>query len=176
MSDWKIRSRGASCFACEKEFADGEAHYSTLLFEEENLVRRDHCLACFEKKETSADELIFWRTHHQEARQRTLVVDFDAVEALFLALENKDGERLAELRYLLGLLLMRKRRLKLVKVKRTGEAEFLVVRRPRRQDEILVRVFDLDAERAAELRGELERIFEGEGLEEVGELLEEGKG
>lgn len=74
------------------------------------------------------------------------------------------NERLLELRYLICLVLLRKRRLKVTKVARSyrGEVgEFFLVKRPRRQEELAVRVFDFDADKIASLREDLQRIFEG---------------
>ncbi|QDU84307.1 hypothetical protein Pla163_14140 [Planctomycetes bacterium Pla163] len=77
-------------------------------------------------------------------------------------------ERLEQVRYLLALLLLRKRRLMLVRAVRRNDGEALVVRRPRRKDTIEVRAFELDPERMDALRGELVRLFEGEGFDEDG--------
>lgn len=76
-------------------------------------------------------------------------------------------ERLEQVRYLLALLLLRKRRLMLVRAVRRNDGEALVVRRPRRKDTLEVRAFELDPERMDALRGELVRLFEGEGFDEV---------
>lgn len=170
MADWKIHRREPVCSTCERPFEDGESHYSVLSFADDALGRVDHCAACFKEREEPGGEggdLVFWRTRHRVDPKRGLAVDFDAVEALFLALDGREETRLAELRYLLSLLLMRKRRLKLLRVKRRDGDERMVVRRPRRQEELEVAVFDLTPERAGELKAELERIFEGAGTEEL---------
>jgi hypothetical protein len=78
-------------------------------------------------------------------------------------------ERLEQVRYLLALLLLRKRRLMLVRAVRRTDGEALVVRRPRRKDTIEVRAFELDPERMDALRSELVRLFEGEGFDEAEE-------
>jgi len=74
-------------------------------------------------------------------------------------------ERLEQLRYLLSLLLIRKRRLMLVRAVRRGDGEALVLRRPRRQEQIEVRAFDLEPEQMEAVRAELQRLFEGEALD-----------
>jgi hypothetical protein len=165
MSDWKIRRKEEACARCEKAFEDGEQHFSVLQVSPEALGREDRCLACHETAE-DPEETIFWRTTRREAR-RGLAVDFESIERLFLALGARTEERLIELRYLLSLLLMRKKRLKLVRVRRSDEAEFMLMRRPRRTEELEVRVFDLTTERTAVLKQELERIFEGAGAEDL---------
>lgn len=86
------------------------------------------------------------------------------------------AERLERLRYLLALLLIRKRRLMLVRAVRRGDGEALVLRRPRRTEQIEVRAFDLEPEQMDAVRAELQRLFEGEALDggEVGEGAVEG--
>lgn len=171
MVDWKIRRKEEACARCERPFEDGEALFSALLVSPEALGREDRCPACHEAAEDPEDT-IFWRTTRRESR-RGFAVDFESIERLFLALEARPEERLAELRYLLSLLLMRKKRLKLVRVKRTDQAEFMLMRRPRRTEELQVRVFDLTPERTSVLRTELERIFEGAGAEDLTQPVEE---
>lgn len=168
MADWKIHRKHDTCTACDRPFEEGEALYSLLRITEEGLAREDRCGSCFrEANEGDPDAPIWWRTRRRAEGSKRLSVDFEAVEGLFLALEGRPEERLRELRYLLSLLLMRKRRLKLVRVKRRADDEVMVVRRPRRKDELEVEVFDLTAERAGELRAELEGLFEGAPLEDV---------
>jgi len=165
MSDWKIHRREERCSACERAFDEGETFFSLLAFEGEGLRREDRCSACFEAPSEEAQETVYWRTRHSPDRRARFAVDFEAIEELFLALEGRARGRLAELRYLLALLLMRKKRLKLIGVRRSSEGETLRLRRPRRTEELEVAVFDLDAERSASLKAELARVFEGAGLE-----------
>lgn len=123
-------------------------------------------------------ERLFWRTRHVTDRRARFAVDFEAIEELFLRLEPGSGRpsegRLQELRYLLALLLLRKKRLRLVGVRRGAEGETLCVRRPRRQEEFLVQVFELDSERAAVLKAELARVFEGADIEALAVPAESG--
>ena len=165
MSDWRIHRREERCSRCERTFVQGEALFSLLAFEGDHLRREDACAACFQAPE---GEVLFWRTRYETDRRARFAVDFEAIEGLFLALEGRTEGRLSELRYLLALLLMRKKRLKLVGVRRTEAGEFLNVRRPRRQEEFEVQVFELDSERALVLKAELARIFEGAGVDDLG--------
>lgn len=172
MAKWQIGRRVAACGTCEVEFKDGDALYSLLKTGEEGLERADLCVACY-SDEAVADALFWWRTHHQVEEQRGLKLDLEAIEALFVALDQKEVEgdvksagsqRLLELRYLLCLILLRKRRLKVTKVARSHngvEGEFFIVKRPRRDEQLAVAVFDFDGDKIASLRDDLQRIFEG---------------
>jgi len=166
MSDWRIQRREGACGRCGQAFADGDPFFSVLQLESEPLQREDLCPKCFEDPR-EVGGLLFWRTRHLEDRRARFAVDFEAIEELFLALEGRREGRQPELRYLLSLLLLRKRRLKLVGVRRHAEGEVLCLRRPRRQEEFEVQVFELDSERAQALRAELARVFEGAGVESL---------
>ena len=169
MADWKIHTKEERCAECERVFEEGEAMFSVLRFSGEGLFREDHCDACFRarREEDGAEDLIWWRTRRRAEVRRGLAVDFEAVQGLFIALEGREEEPLQELRYLLCLLLMRKRRLKLVRVRRSAAGEAMLVRRPRTRKELEVFVFDLTPERAGALREQLEGLFEGAAIEDV---------
>jgi hypothetical protein len=166
MSDWKFTRRNGLCFKCTRAFAELEQHYSELRVHDGVLVREDRCNGCFGGQ---LDELglAFWRTRHRPGGG--LKLDLESLEALFLTLVGRGEEKLGELRYLLSLLLLRKRRLKLKRIAPASGAtrERLIVNRPRRPQEYEVEVYDLSAERQNELREELRRIFEGAELEQL---------
>lgn len=162
MADWKFRRRQGWCSACEKEFEDGERHLSALVLTELDLVREDRCLACWETNETDeADQLIWWATRHQPKKKRTFVLDLESLERVFLRLDGREEPQILELRYVLCLLLMRKRRLKLERVLRGEDSEQLLVKRPKHEERYEVEVFDFSPERIDELRGQLAEVFEG---------------
>ena len=167
MNDWRIHRREPSCARCQRAFAEGEGIFSMLYLQGEHLRREDHCEACFEEPGESKGELLFWRTRHALDRQKRFAVDFEAIEELFLALEGSPDPARAELRYLLSLLLLRKKRLKLVGVRRQPAGETLCLRRPRRQEGFEVQVFELDSARATALQAELARVFEGVGVADL---------
>lgn len=106
--------------------------------------------------------LFYWFTRHFQGKKR-LQLDLGTLEQLFLQLETRTEPRVRELRYVLCLLLMRKRRLKIDRVLRATEAEgeSMIVHRPRRKEVLRVFVYDFAAERLAELRRDLLAVFEG---------------
>ncbi|TAJ11579.1 MAG: hypothetical protein EPO68_14380 [Planctomycetota bacterium] len=188
MNDWKYSRRNGLCSACTRAFAEQEQLYSLLRMHEGVLVREDRCPACFgaalAAEFESSGGLAYWRTRF--APGGGLRLDLDSLEALFLTLVGRappaDGAapdaRVGELCYLLGLLLLRKRRLKLDRIApaRGDEREKLVVHRPRRPQQYEVAVYDLTPERQAELRDELKRIFEGAELVQLLEGAAHGSG
>jgi len=125
-------------------------------------MREDRCLACWdEQDEEAVDPLIWWATRHQPKKKKTFVLDLESLERVFLRLDGREEQQISELRYILCLLLMRKRRLKLERVLRGDDSEKLLVRRPKHEERYEVEVFDFSPERIDELRGQLAEVFEG---------------
>ena len=167
MNEWRINRPEQRCVRCERAFVEGEAVFSVLSFDSGSLKREDRCANCFEAPGAEGEPLFFWRTRHTLDRRARFAVDFQAIEELFLGLEGERRTERQELRYLLALLLLRKKRLKLVGVRRQSSGESLCLRRPRRQEEFEVQVFELDSARAAALQAELARVFEGAGVDGI---------
>lgn len=159
MTDWKFTKRGEQCAQCSRAFAEGEVHVSALAVEGETIARLDACLACWKRRDAQND-LFWWRTHHSANKPRGLALNLEALEALFFSLGTRTETNLRELRYVLCLILMRKRRLKIDRVGRSERGEVLVVSRPRRQEAHEVDVYDFSPEKIDELRGRLQDVFE----------------
>jgi hypothetical protein len=165
MADWKIARRRDRCSRCETVFEEGAKHVSTLRFQGDQLAREDLCPACFEGRDPGQD-IFFWYTRERGDR-RTLALDLPTLEQLFLRLEGNGEPRIEELRYVIALLLMRKRRLKLVRVVRDPR-EMMLLRRPRRDEAWRVPVCDFDPARMDALKADLIAIFDGSPEESVG--------
>lgn len=151
---------------------DGERHASLLTVSSEELERQDLCGECWDAHEESEQDLFWWFTRHELGRKKTLSLDLPSMERLFLQLGKRDEEPLRELHYLLALMLMRKRRLKLLKVLRGAEGESMIVGRPRRTETHEVWVREFEPDRMDELRGRLMELIDGAPAEEEGEASE----
>lgn len=158
MPEWKFARRRDRCNACESLFVEDARHVSTLSLAGDDLSRSDLCLACFETSARTG-EIFFWYTRMCSDR-RGLRLDLPMLEQLFHRLDGRAEEGMVELRYVLCLLLMRKKRLKLTRITR-DPVETMIVRRPRREEALAVVVRDLSVERIEELRSELAEIFDG---------------
>jgi hypothetical protein len=166
MTEWKFTKRQPACRHCQHTFEDTEPHISALAVRGEEVAREDVCLACW-KTQLSRGDLFWWRTRHEEGKKRGIALNLEALEALFTRLEGQSTRALAELRYVLCLVLMRKRKLKIERVERDAEGEALIVSRPRRTDLFRVAVFDFSPEKIDELRSRLQEVFEGAEAAEI---------
>lgn len=168
--DWKLGRRQPACHRCERTFLEEEPHFSMLMVEDV-ISRLDLCRACWSDEDATA-AAVWWRTHRRSVERKGLRLDMESIEALFSALAEREEKRFAELRYLLCLILLRKKRLKVDKVLQNSEGEFLLVRKPRTTTSSPVLVFDFEEERQAQLRDQLKQLFDGVDL---GDLSDEGE-
>jgi hypothetical protein len=159
MSEWRFQRRQSGCRACAKAFEEGERHASVLRVAGETVEREDVCSTCHAERD-GAGLVFYWFTRHRTDR-RKLQLDLATLEQLFVQLEGRAERGIREMRYVLCLLLMRKRRLKLERVQRGADGESMLVRRPRRKEGFEVFVFDFSPDRMGELRRDLLAVFEG---------------
>ena len=149
---WNITGSGSECDRCRKAIELNTPFYSALLSvpgEEEDgaLAREDYCEACWSElreagggdREASADSspegpegkktevIAFWktvRTPREEPKRAYAKLDIDLVWEIFRNMDEEARSGFeAELRYVLALMLLRRRRLELKK-SADGELEF----------------------------------------------------
>ncbi len=155
---WKIQKNIGSCFVCKRVFSDGESHYSLLQIGIDSLSREDRCLECWKNNSAPVDA-IFWRTKHFLSPQQKRAIDFDGLRELFLQLCEKREPAREALHYLVALLLVRKKILKIREWKRDSKQESLLLGFPRSQESFEIPVPDLPAEKLQALRDELKSLF-----------------
>lgn len=158
MADWSFRSRQGLCAECGRGFTEAEAVFSMLRVDAEELQRGDLCGQCFDRRDEAAD-LIWWRTTHQE-KKGGMRMDFDLVLALFDKLAEQTSDGVRDLRFLLALLLVRHRKLRLTGVRAKRGREFLQLRKPRTKKEFEAEVRELDEERRTRLTGALAELMD----------------
>jgi hypothetical protein len=197
MAQWKVERRGGGCAACEKGFTQGETIQSMLEVGGEGLLRQDFCLPCWKagaagegltsvgqasgldveqevsalkEGETSAHDRFWWSSRHQEVAEKSVRMDMEVLEQLFDALSSRKEMRLLEIRYVVCLLMLRKRRLKVTRVVREQGSEAFLVKKPRRDELHRVEVYDFTPERMETLRHELQALLDGAGSDEDPQL------
>ncbi|MCH2145702.1 MAG: hypothetical protein MK082_11250 [Phycisphaerales bacterium] len=116
---------GTECIAClcepgEAEIADGAL----------GLVRREYCLEAWESGSRPQGLFSWWRTRMPEPdAPRRVLVDDDALLDLFDRLGSEDDDRRRGFRWVLGLILVRKKLLRLEGSARTEEGDVFLLRR-----------------------------------------------
>lgn len=167
MDAWKIvKDRSQAEKPCCKSSPNGE--YWAVL-ELPACSRRDLCAVCFREYEAAADKpVLFWRGRRRKAKGP--VLDLTSLRLLFDRLgeeqEPDRAETAAGLRYLVALLLLRKRLLKMVDARNAEEERAdLVVVDPKIEgmEPVALSAPPLDSERLESLKGELAAVLGEEG-------------
>jgi len=132
-TEWKIARSTHTCCLCQAKFAIKQPYYSFLVNSNGPLERRDYCLTCFEQHRPEAF-FSFWKTavpEPQSGSKPKPVLDVESVLGFFRSLAG-DGDPLrVRFRYVLALMLMRKKIFKLSGSERGEFGETLIfVERP----------------------------------------------
>jgi hypothetical protein len=109
--DWQMPRRGEACEACQRSFEPAEPIQAYLYDTPEGYQRRDYCAACRPDDEASA--IGTWRTRRPPAAtKKTPSFDREAVYGFFEQLEDAQSPEKLQLRFVMALLLWRKKVLK----------------------------------------------------------------
>ncbi|HUU91049.1 MAG TPA: hypothetical protein VM238_07550 [Phycisphaerae bacterium] len=143
--EYKISASSHACQGCARPFGVGDEYYSAVLEVEgdEMFARHDFCPDCW--KPGAAEYFSFWKTRvpepEQPRRRGPQLVDLSRLMELFEHLGDAEEERALRFRYVLTLVLMRKRRLRVLSSRRLagGRGEELTLREPGTDRRHLVR-------------------------------------
>ena len=167
-NEWDMPRRGDACSACEHAFEPGEALRACLYEDEAGYARRDFCLQCPPPDEPPS--VARWQTHRpQPVAKPTQAFDRQTIFQLFVNLANAEQPEQQRLRFVLALLLWRKKVLRFESSEITDDGEAWQFGVPRAEDKHRVLRPDLDEEQLERLGTQLETILDsgGEGMSEL---------
>lgn len=111
MDEWEIDKPLGQCFGTGRQIEAGEEYYGALVENEEGLKRQDFCQAYWDEHKPEA--FCYWKTRlPRPDEKKKLFVDDDMLMAFFERLAGENGQEKINFRFVLALVLMRKRRLK----------------------------------------------------------------
>ncbi len=111
MSDWEIKRPLGECCGSGRRIESGEEYFGTLVETEQGLERRDFSADFWESAKPSV--FCFWKTKLAAPDQKkTLFLDDGMLMAFFERLAAETDPDKVNFRFVLALVLMRKRRLK----------------------------------------------------------------
>jgi hypothetical protein len=171
-SEWTMPRRADACCVCRREFKVGETFQACLYEAPEGYERRDYCTACPPPPEPPP--LGVWRTRRPEpSARRNLPFDREAVYAFFERFEDAPGGQPAQFRFVLALLLWRKKALKLDRTVDTDAGEVWEFTALKTNTVHRVLRPELDEAQLERLSGQLEQLLAGQPgeLDQLGEHL-----
>lgn len=111
MGDWEINKPLGQCFGNGRKIEHGEEYFGALVETEEGLQRRDFCAEYWESENPQV--FCYWKTRLPEPGQKKqLFVDDQMLMTFFERLGNETDQEKVNFRFVLTLILMRKKLLK----------------------------------------------------------------
>ena len=119
LQDWTIQSRTHQCAATGKSFVEDELFFTLLYDEKSGYRREDVCEEAFNNRAPDAPQpFSFWRTKYTPPPVVTETLGKQTAEDLLRRYMAEESPQHAAARFLLAVMLERKRLLKEVEVKR----------------------------------------------------------
>lgn len=117
-NEWEIKGRSHVCTATGRQFADGELFYTLLFSERDGFRREDLCEAAWKERDKSQKPHSFWRNKFEvPPPPAPEPLGKQNAESLLRRYMSEPGEEHANVRFILALMLERKRILKPIEVK-----------------------------------------------------------
>jgi hypothetical protein len=160
MVQYQLQAPTLRCVSSGRELKPGEVFYSVLHDTPQGLVRSDYSVEAWAGP--PSDAFSFWRSRVPVPNQTTIPrVDNEAAWHCFIDLDTTNEPNKLQFRYILALLLTRRRLLKLVDIENTAGGEYLVLRGAR--DGTVCRVWNpqLSDEQLAALEEQVATVLHG---------------
>jgi hypothetical protein len=164
--EYNISRTSGVCQACGRTIEPREAYYATVREQDSEIVRQDYCLECWPEHQP-ADEaqlLGLWRGQVPvPTEKKKTFVDDEVLINFFSRLEGSDEPARQSFRYVLALVLMRKKLLVYDRGEKNdaGQDVWLMHIKGSTQTHHVVDP-GMDEEKIAEVSGQLGAILEGQ--------------
>ena len=156
--------RAEACVACARTFEVGETFRAYLYEAESGYARRDYCLGCTPPSEPVP--LGSWKTRRpQPIEGKALRFDAEAIYTFFERLEDATEPRQVQFRFVLALLLWRKKVLVLEHTHESDGAEYWEFHAPKLNVTHRVERPTLDEQQLEDLSNQLEQLLAGRSAE-----------
>jgi hypothetical protein len=156
--DFEIQRCSRRCAALGRDLGPGETFYSVLLRRGADVVRQDYSQEGWQGAPEGA--IGWWKSHMPDAvgSKKSTLAPNDVILQLFEQLENDPTQQ--DLRYVLALLMIRRRIMRLEETQKDEHGqETLVLHCPRNETEHRTVVALPTEERAAEIQQQLSKLL-----------------
>jgi len=127
LSDWEIKARAHRCSRTDEPFEDGAPIYTLLFRDKTRFVREDISEAAWRRLKDTIKPFSFWKSQYQApAAKPPEAVPRESAESLLRRLPDEDNTGTVNARYVLAIMLERKRILRQVDVRESADERILV--------------------------------------------------
>ena len=161
MDEWEINKPLGQCWGSGKKIGYGEEYFGALVETGEGLQRRDFCTTYWEQQKP--DAFCYWKSRMPHPDQKKQIfVDDEMLMAFFERLAKETEREKINFRFVLALVLMRKRRLKYDSTKTKDGSEIWCLRLAGEKQIVEVTNPHLDAEQIEKLSSQIGRILQAD--------------
>jgi hypothetical protein len=159
MNEWEINKPLGQCYGTGEKIEYGQEYFGALVGTEEGLQRRDFCADYWDSQKP--DVFCYWKTRLPEPGQKKqLFVDDQMLMAFFERLEKETEQEKIDFRFVLALVLMRKRILKYDETRTEDDKEIWRLRMVGDKQTAEVVNPHLDEERIEQLSSQIGEILQ----------------
>jgi hypothetical protein len=161
-NDWEISRTTGRCAATGRELAEGEFYYTALFETPQGFERRDFSVESWSGPPEGC--FCYWKTRvpTREKKRSTIAVDNALLVSLFTRLEDDSSEMRQKFRFVLALLLMRKRLLRMENSVHEDDREYWQMRLTAEQSVHRVLNPNLSPDEIDRLSAQLTAILSGD--------------
>ena len=162
MDEWEIEKPLGHCRGSGKKIEFGEEYFAALVETDQGFQRRDFCAEYWQDEKPEV--FCYWKTKlpHPDQKKK-IFVDDEMLMAFFDRLEQETEQEKINFRFVLALILMRKRRLKYDSSKTEDNKEIWRLRIVGSDKQFVeVRNPNLDEEQIQQLSSQLSQILQVE--------------
>ncbi len=111
MAEWDINKPLGECCGSGRIIEAGEDYFGALVETDEGLIRRDFCAEYWDKEKPQV--FCYWKTRLPDPEEKKQIfIDDDMLMAFFERLSEETEQEKVNFRFVLAMILMRKRKLK----------------------------------------------------------------
>lgn len=140
---WNIRTRSPQCALSGHVFTDGEPLYTAIYFDPETagFIRRDIAIDAWEQEVSERTPFSFWKTQYEPVvtEEKPEIAPKENAQALLTRLIEDDDPKTENARYILALMLERKRLLAPTATKETENGRMLFYENKKTGEVFIVR-------------------------------------
>ncbi len=161
MAEWEINRPLGQCCGSGRKIESGEEYYGALVEGDQGLERRDFCNEYWEQAKPQV--YCFWKTRLAAPdEKKEMFIRDDMLMAFFERLANETDPEKLNFRFVLALVLMRKRRLKYDSTKMDGDREIWCLRVAGEKDLVEVANPHLTEDQIEQLTSQIGQIFQAD--------------
>lgn len=161
MADWTINKPLGQCCGTGRAIEPGQEYFGALVESEQGLERRDYSVEYWESEKPGV--FCFWKSRLADPdEKKELFVSDEMLMAFFERLANETDPEKVNFRFVLALVLMRKRRLKYDATKMDGAREIWSLRVVGEKDLVEVVNPHLDDEQIELLTSQIGQILQAD--------------